>query len=110
VRSTTRFCIVISSALSLATAIVYATCGLAYGPTGGNCVLTADKKSCYQQPWTNGGCQGTGKGNCTSKPVPEPLLSCKYIPSSPSPQCTPSAKISSQNVLCGSDLSGLCGA
>jgi len=106
---TRRFGMILTCALTLSSAIVYATCGLAYGPTGGNCIITRDKSACYQAPWVNGGCYGTGKGNCTSSPLPEPLITCKLVPSKPSPQCTPSTKVSSQNVLSGSDQSGLCG-
>jgi len=107
-KSTTKFCFVISCALTLASAIVFATCGLAYGFSGGNCQLTKDQGGCYFVPYGNGGCKGNGTGNCTSKPYAQPILTCKYIPSSP-PVCTPSKKIASQNVLSGMDLSGLCG-
>jgi len=106
-----KFYALMVSSLSLAYSIVYASCGPATGPTGGQCTLTNDDQACYQTPWVDGGCAGTGKGNCLSSAVPEPLLICtRYVYAGGNTiVCTPTKTIGNRNVLSGTDESGLCG-
>jgi len=105
-KATTKFYGMLTCAFMLATSIVYATCGPAYGVTGGTCTPTNDGLACYMSPYHNGGCKGTGKGNCISSNISEPIVVCDWWNNG---TCTPGGVIGSQMVLSGQDTSGMCG-
>lgn len=69
----------LASALILATSIVYATCGPANNPLGGQCILTKSGSNCYQSTYIAGTCKGTGTGECHSAPAQEPVMNCALI-------------------------------
>lgn len=98
-----------ASALVLASSIVYATCGPAYNPGGGTCVLSATGKTCYQTPYQPGYCGGGGTGNCHTTPTPEPVLTCTLVDVATC-SASPASPPTNLNVPIATDDTGNCGA